>query len=83
MAWLALCLLLTGLAALWRVIRGPSMPDRLLGIQMLGTTGIALLLVLAQWLQNDTWREVALVLALLAAVITVALVQLLRPKEQE
>jgi multicomponent Na+:H+ antiporter subunit F len=83
MGWLALLLLLTGLSALWRVTRGPSMPDRLLGIQMLGTTGIAFLLVLAVWRQDDTWRYVALVLALLAAVITVALVQLLRPKEHK
>lgn len=81
MAWLALILLLTGSAGIFRILRGPCQADRLLGIQMLGTTGITLLLVLAEWLQQPVWREVALVLALLAAVLVAAFVQLLRPAE--
>jgi len=79
MAWLALALLLTGGAGVLRIMRGPHQADRLLGIQMLGTTGITLLLVMAEWLQQSVWRDVALVLALLAAVIVAAFVQLLRP----
>lgn len=79
MSWIAALLLLTGLAGLWRIVRGPTTTDRLLSVQMLGTTGITVLLVMAEWQQNPVWRDVALVLALLAAVISVALVQLLRP----
>lgn len=78
MSWLASAILLTALAGLWRISHADTTADRLLGLQMLGTTGIAFLLVMAQWLEQAVWREVALILALLAAVITVALVQLLR-----
>jgi multicomponent Na+:H+ antiporter subunit F len=78
MSWLASAILLTAFAGLWRISHADTTADRLLGLQMLGTTGIAFLLVMAQWLEQAVWREVALILALLAAVITVALVQLLR-----
>jgi multicomponent Na+:H+ antiporter subunit F len=78
MGWVAVVLLITAFAGVWRTAHGPSTADRILGVQMLGTVGIAFLLVLAQWQQLDVWRDVALVLALLASVITVAMVQLLR-----
>jgi multicomponent Na+:H+ antiporter subunit F len=82
MIWLTSVILLTAGAGLWRISHAASTADRLLGIQMLGTTGIAFLLVLAEWQQDPVWRIVALLLALLAAVITVALVQLLRGQSQ-
>ena len=57
---------------------GPAQVDRLLAVQLFGTTGTALLLVLAQWQQQPALRDVALLLGLLAAVASAALVQLLR-----
>lgn len=78
MIWLSSLILLTALAGVWRMTHAASIADRLLGLQMLSNTGIAFLLVLAQWQNNAVWRDVALVLALLAAVITMALVQMLR-----
>jgi multicomponent Na+:H+ antiporter subunit F len=78
MAWVALVLLITAFAGVLRTLWGPSTADRILGVQMMGTAGIAFLLVLAQWQQLDVWRDVALVLALLASVISAAMVQLLR-----
>lgn len=82
MIWLASAILFTGAAGLWRISHAASTADRLLGLQMLGTTGIAFLLVIAEWQQEPVWRIVALILALLAAVITMALVQLLRGRPQ-
>lgn len=78
MIWLSSLILLTALAGVWRMSHAASIADRLLGLQMLSNTGIAFLLLLAQWQDNPIWRDVALVLALLAAVITMALVQMLR-----
>ena len=49
-----------------RVLRGPRPADRMLAAQMLGSTGVALLLVLAQLQQMPALRQVALVFALLA-----------------
>lgn len=78
MGWVAVWVLITAGAGLWRIIRGPLNADRILGVQVITTSGIAALLVLAAWYQQPVWRDVALLLALLGAVVTVALVQLLR-----
>lgn len=71
-------LLLTIIIGLCRVVLGPARVDRLLAIQLFGTSGAALLLVLAQWQAQPALRDVALLLGLLAAVASAALVQLLR-----
>ncbi|KKO45350.1 portal protein [Arsukibacterium ikkense] len=75
---LALALLFTMLLGLWRVIKGPALLDRLLSVQLFGTTGVALCLVLAQALGQPALRDVALVLAVLAAAAPAALVQRLK-----
>lgn len=77
--WVAVILLVPILAALWRLVTGPGVADRLLAVQMLGTAAIGILLVMTEWQGEPHWRNVALVLALLGAVISAALVQLLRP----
>ena len=41
----ALVLLMSVLAGLWRVVRGPTTADRMLAAQLFGTTGVAILLV--------------------------------------
>lgn len=78
MMYLASLLLLTILAGLWRVLRGPSRADRLVAAQLLGTAGTALLLLLAEGQAQPALRDAALVLALLAAVLSAAFVQYLR-----
>ncbi|HBS78374.1 MAG: portal protein [Pseudomonas sp.] len=78
MALYSALLLLTIMIGLGRVVLGPARVDRLLAIQLFGTTGTALLLVLAQWQEQPALRDVALLLGLLAAVASAALVQLLR-----
>lgn len=78
MAVYAALLLATILIGLGRVVLGPGRVDRMLAIQLFGTTGTALLLVLAQWQDEPAFRDVALLLGLLAAVVSAALVQLLR-----
>lgn len=67
-------LLLILLVGLMRVWRGPGNADRLLAAQLFGTTGVALLLVLASWTDQPALRDVALVLALLAVIVVVAFV---------
>ncbi len=78
MALYSTALLLTIAVGLVRVVLGPKRVDRLLAIQLFGTAGTALLLVLAQWQGQPALRDVALLLGLLAAVTSAALVQLLR-----
>jgi multicomponent Na+:H+ antiporter subunit F len=71
----ALFLLLNVAAGLVRIARGPTPADRMLAAQLFGTTGVAVLLVLAEALQQRALRDVALVLALLAAVLAVTFVK--------
>ena len=78
MMMLAVALLLTMLLGLWRVVKGPALLDRLLAVQLFGSTGVALCLVLAQALNQPALRDVALVLAVLAAAAPAALVQRLK-----
>ncbi len=64
---LALVALLLLAPAFLRVTRGPSLEDRLLGIQALGTSGTGLLLLLGQGPGRAGLIDAALVMALLSA----------------
>ena len=71
-------LLLTIAVALWRIARGPDPADRMMAAQLVGTSGIAVILLLAA--AGDDWAmlDVALVLALLAALSVVAFAKSVR-----
>lgn len=71
-------LLLTLLVSLVRVVLGPTRADRLLSIQVMSTAGTGMLLLMAYYGQQPALIDAALIIALLAAVINAALVQLLR-----
>jgi multicomponent Na+:H+ antiporter subunit F len=71
----ALVLLVNIIVGGLRVLRGPTPADRMLASQLFGTTGVALLLLLAHGSGQPAFRDVALVLALLGIVATVAFVQ--------
>jgi multicomponent Na+:H+ antiporter subunit F len=58
-----------------RVVLGPQAADRIMAAQLLGTGGIAALLLLAQAIATPGAVDVALVLALLAAFVSVAFVK--------
>jgi multicomponent Na+:H+ antiporter subunit F len=66
-------LLLTLGAGLLRALRGPTLADRMLAVQLLGTGGVGLLLLLSALLNTPALLDVALVLALLAAVAAAAI----------
>lgn len=64
-----LCLL----AALWRLLAGPSLADRILALDTIYINALALLIVLGIRLQTAAYFEAALVIAALGFVGTVAL----------
>jgi multicomponent Na+:H+ antiporter subunit F len=59
---------------LWRILRGPGDADRIMAMQLLGTGGIAALLLLAVGTGVGAVVDAALTLALLAAFAAVAFV---------
>jgi multicomponent Na+:H+ antiporter subunit F len=61
-----------------RLLRGPSAADRMMAAQLLGTGGTAICLLLAATYGIDAIADVALTLALLAALAAAALS--LRPR---
>ncbi|MBA4148745.1 MAG: multiple resistance and pH regulation protein F [Verrucomicrobia bacterium] len=71
----ALFLLGTILVGLLRVLRGPTSADRMLASQLFGTTGVAILLLMAEGLDRPDLRNVALIFALLGALAVVAFVK--------
>ncbi|MDQ3396977.1 MAG: monovalent cation/H+ antiporter complex subunit F, partial [Deinococcota bacterium] len=70
----ALLLLLDIVIGLLRVLRGPTAADRMVAAQLFGTTGVAILLLLAE-VFDASLRNVALVFALLAALLITVFVK--------
>jgi multicomponent Na+:H+ antiporter subunit F len=79
----ALLLLLSLLGGLVRILRGPTRADRMLAAQLFGSSGVAILLVLAEGAALPALRDVALVFALLAMVNAVAFVGRATPARGE
>lgn len=74
--WIAGALLAMVLAGFWRVLTGPTPEDRLIAAQLLGTTAVGILLLLAEAFGAPSLRYVGLVFASLAVVTVVAYVRL-------
>ena len=68
----ALALMLSLFLGLLRVVHGPSAGDRMLAMQLIGTTGVGVLLLLSLLFDQTALIDVALILALLAAVAAAA-----------
>lgn len=61
------------LMALWRLMRGPTVPDRILALDTLNVTAIAQLVLFGIYLQTPVYFEAALIIAMLGFVSTVVL----------
>ena len=75
-----LCIALVGLALLLtlvRLIRGPSMPDRILALDTLYINALALIVLLGIWEGSDLYFEAALLIAVMGFVGTVAVTKYL------
>jgi multicomponent K+:H+ antiporter subunit F len=61
------------LLSLWRLLRGPSVPDRILALDTLYVNTIALLILFGMHLRSAIYFEAALIIAMLGFVGTVML----------
>jgi multicomponent Na+:H+ antiporter subunit F len=66
--------LLTVAVGLFRILRGPAEADRMMAAQLIGTGGVAALLLLSVATETPPVVDVALMLALLAAFASVAFI---------
>jgi len=65
------------LLALWRLVRGPTAPDRILALDTLYINAIALLVLFGVRAGSSAYFEAALILAVMGFVGTVALAKYL------
>ena len=66
------------LLSLWRLLRGPGVPDRILALDTLNINAIALLVLDGMYLKSEIYFEAALIIAMLGFVGTVVLASVLR-----
>lgn len=71
----AVVILLNVAASLARVLNGPTRADRMMGAQLIGTGGVAMLVLLSLVHGQPGVLDVALLLALLAAFAAVGFVK--------
>jgi multicomponent Na+:H+ antiporter subunit F len=76
-------ILFTVAVGLARILRGSDDAERLMAVQLLGTGGIAALLLIAHATSVPGVEDVALGLALLAAFATIAFVNLLDAEQED
>lgn len=75
-----LCLVLIGMALLLtlaRLVKGPSLPDRILALDTLYINAIALIVLLGIWEGSALYFEAALLIAVMGFVGTVAITKYL------
>lgn len=61
------------LLALYRIVRGPSMPDRVVALDMIGVNLISAVAVFSVVLGTHAFLEVILIVGILAFISTIAL----------
>lgn len=61
------------LLSLWRLLRGPASPDRILALDTLNVTTVAQLLLVGMWRKSEVLFEAALIIAMLGFFTTVVL----------
>ena len=66
---ISLSILLTG----WRLLKGPSVADRILAVDTLYLNSVTLIILMGLYLNNSLLFEAALLVAMLGFVSTVAL----------
>ena len=75
----ALAVFVTVAAGLIRVLRGPTIADRIMAAALLGTGGIAALLLVGVATATPALADIALTLAVLAAFASVAMARTAPP----
>lgn len=61
------------IAMLYRAIKGPTMQDRVLAVNVLGTNTVVILALLAAGLDEPWFLDIALIYALLNFLMTIAI----------
>ncbi|TKC15525.1 Na(+)/H(+) antiporter subunit F1 [Robertmurraya kyonggiensis] len=66
------CLALAMVALIYRVIKGPSMPDRIIALDAIGINLVAIIALISIELRTNAFLEIILLIGILAFIGTVA-----------
>ncbi|MCP9198942.1 cation:proton antiporter [Gramella sp. GC03-9] len=66
-------LVISAVLIFWRFIKGPSIADKIISLDLIITTGIGVIAIYSIVYDHSTLMDVALILALIAFLSTVAL----------
>lgn len=69
----AAVLVVLAIAVLYRAIKGPTMQDRVIAVNVLGTNTVVILALLAVALDSESFLDIALVYALLNFLMAIAI----------
>jgi multicomponent K+:H+ antiporter subunit F len=75
--WAAGAFVVALLLAGWRLLRGPTLADRILALDTLYVNSVALLVLIGIYFDTAVFFEVALIIAMMGFVSTVALAKYL------
>jgi multicomponent Na+:H+ antiporter subunit F len=63
----------TSLVGVWRIVRGPTMPDRVIAINVIGSNVVIVIALLAAAIGEPGALDIALVYALLNFLLSIAI----------
>ena len=69
----AIGFVLTSLVAVYRIVRGPTMPDRVIAINVVGSNVVVVIVLLAAAIGEPGALDIALVYALLNFLLSIAI----------
>jgi multicomponent Na+:H+ antiporter subunit F len=75
------CLSLAMLGLLYRLIKGPTIPDRVVALDAIGINLIAIIAILSMILKTNAFLDIILLLGILAFIGTVAFAKFLEKGE--
>ena len=71
--WLSLCLFtVTIIICLYRIIKGPSLPDRVVVLDMIGVNLLSMIAIISLLQRTTAYLEVILILGILSFIGTIA-----------
>ncbi len=76
-----ICISLAMLALIYRVIKGPTIPDKVIALDAIGINLVALIALISMLLKTSAFLEVILLVGILAFIGTVAFAKFLEKGE--
>lgn len=82
MLYIILTIVVIAILTFYRVIKGPSLPDRIVAMNSIGVMFLLVLVLLSYYFENKMFIDVALVYGALSFIVVLMMAKYLRKPEQ-